>query len=134
LWNSEPYPPSFIAQIRDAKSLTLDRLEFLDMEPEPAVAFEEHDLALATLPGRSSKPEGMVIEAPRNGPRPRGLCVFEAAGVEFINGELPSVWLRGAVSAMRQATRIKLVEPRPVSEVESILLNARNAPSRGPTD
>src|SRR5258706_12186393 len=44
---------------QDAKSLTLDRLEFLDMEQEPAVAFEEHDLALATLPARSSNPEGI---------------------------------------------------------------------------
>src|SRR6266404_5865698 len=42
---------------QDSKSLTLDRLEFLDMEQEPAVAFEEHDLALATLPARSDNPE-----------------------------------------------------------------------------
>src|SRR5262245_63644497 len=44
---------------QDAKSLTLDRLEFLDMEQEPAVAFEQHDLALMTLPERSGNPEGI---------------------------------------------------------------------------
>src|SRR5262250_2965828 len=44
---------------QDAKSLTLDRLELLDMEQEPAVAFEEHDLALATLPARSGNPKGI---------------------------------------------------------------------------
>src|SRR5215813_11294292 len=44
---------------QDAKSLTLDRLEFLDMEQEPAVAFEQHDLALMTLPARSGNPEGI---------------------------------------------------------------------------
>src|SRR5207249_2379840 len=32
---------------QDAKSLTLDRLELLDMEQESAVAFEQNDLALA---------------------------------------------------------------------------------------
>src|SRR5207244_10902502 len=37
---------------QDAKSLTLERLELLDMEQEPAVAFEQHDLALAALPAR----------------------------------------------------------------------------------
>jgi hypothetical protein len=39
---------------QDAKSLTLERLEFLDMEQEPAVAFEQHDLAVAALPARSA--------------------------------------------------------------------------------
>ncbi len=38
---------------QDAKSLTLERLEFLDMEQEPTVAFEQHHLALAALPARS---------------------------------------------------------------------------------
>src|ERR1700720_2478031 len=42
---------------QDAKSLTLERLEFLDMEQEPAVAFEQHDLALAALPARSRNPK-----------------------------------------------------------------------------
>src|SRR5438045_2472967 len=42
---------------QDAKSLTLERLELLDMEQEPAVAFEQHDLALATLPARRRDPE-----------------------------------------------------------------------------
>src|SRR6201984_1773188 len=42
---------------QDAKSLTLQRLEFLDMEQEPAVAFEQHDLALAALPARSRNPK-----------------------------------------------------------------------------
>src|SRR5262249_4497062 len=42
---------------QDAKSLTLERLEFLDMEQEPAVAFEQHDLALAALPTRSRNPK-----------------------------------------------------------------------------
>src|SRR5215475_12014130 len=38
---------------QDAISLTLERLELLDMEQEPAVAFEQHDLALVALPARS---------------------------------------------------------------------------------
>src|SRR5204863_1546328 len=42
---------------QDAKSLTLDRLELLDVEQEPAVAFEQHDLALAALPARSRNPK-----------------------------------------------------------------------------
>src|SRR4030095_3800836 len=42
---------------QDAKSLTLERLELLDMEQEPAVSFEQHDLALAALPARSRNPE-----------------------------------------------------------------------------
>ena len=37
---------------QDAISLTLERLELLDVEQEPAVAFEQHDLALAALPAR----------------------------------------------------------------------------------
>src|SRR3954467_2804492 len=31
---------------QDAKSVSLERLELLDMEKEPAVAFEQHDFAL----------------------------------------------------------------------------------------
>src|SRR5437660_4235909 len=42
---------------QDAKSLTLERLELLDVEQEPAVAFEQHDLALAALPARSRNPK-----------------------------------------------------------------------------
>src|SRR5258708_2245478 len=42
---------------QDAKTLTLERLEFLDMEQEPAVAFEQHDLALAALPARRRNPK-----------------------------------------------------------------------------
>src|SRR5262249_57145079 len=42
---------------QDAKSLTLERLELLDMEQEPAVSFEQHDLALAALPARSRNPQ-----------------------------------------------------------------------------
>src|SRR5207342_447422 len=42
---------------QDAKSLTLERLEFLDMEQEPTVAFEQHDLALAALPASSRNPK-----------------------------------------------------------------------------
>src|SRR6266566_5275378 len=42
---------------QDAKSLTLERLELLDMEQEPAVSFEQHDLALAALPARSRNPK-----------------------------------------------------------------------------
>src|SRR5262249_30000010 len=42
---------------QDAKSLALERLELLDMEQEPAVAFEQHDLALAALPARGRDPE-----------------------------------------------------------------------------
>src|SRR5689334_18541601 len=42
---------------QDTKSLTLERLEFLDMEQEPTVAFEQHDLALATLAARSRNPK-----------------------------------------------------------------------------
>src|SRR5262249_3823797 len=42
---------------QDAKSLTLERFEFLDMEQEPAVAFEQHDLALGALPARSRNPK-----------------------------------------------------------------------------
>src|SRR5262245_38503368 len=42
---------------QDAKSLTLERLELLDVEQEPAVAFEQHDLALGTLPARRRNPE-----------------------------------------------------------------------------
>ena len=37
---------------QDAKSAALERLEFLDMEQQPAVAFEQHDLAVAALPAR----------------------------------------------------------------------------------
>src|SRR5206468_6376951 len=42
---------------QDAKSLMLERLELLDMEQEPADAFEQHDLALAALPARSRNPK-----------------------------------------------------------------------------
>src|SRR5215472_12181868 len=42
---------------QDAKALTLDRLEFLDVEQEPAVALEQHDLAVAPLPARSRNPK-----------------------------------------------------------------------------
>src|SRR5262249_50466014 len=42
---------------QDAKTLTLQRLELLDMEQEPAIAFEQHDLALAALPARRRNPE-----------------------------------------------------------------------------
>src|SRR5215471_16987486 len=42
---------------QDAKALPLDRLEFLDMEQEPAVALEQHDLAVAALPARGRDPE-----------------------------------------------------------------------------
>ena len=38
---------------QDAISLTFERLELLDMEQEPAVAFEQHDLAVAALPARA---------------------------------------------------------------------------------
>src|SRR5262245_44099002 len=41
---------------QDAKSLALERLELLDMEPEPAVAFDQPDLALAALPARGRNP------------------------------------------------------------------------------
>src|SRR5262249_60530538 len=41
----------------DAKSLTLRRRELLDMDQEPAVSFEQHDLALAALPARSRNPK-----------------------------------------------------------------------------
>src|SRR5439155_24548535 len=42
---------------QDAQSLTLERLELLDMEQEPAVSFEQPDLALAALPARSRNPK-----------------------------------------------------------------------------
>src|SRR5947209_3452824 len=42
---------------QDAKSLTLERLQLLDVEQEPAVAFEQDDLALAALPARSRNPK-----------------------------------------------------------------------------
>src|SRR5262249_31580122 len=42
---------------QDPKSLTLECLEVLDMEPEPPVAFEQHDLAFAALPARSRSPK-----------------------------------------------------------------------------
>src|SRR5712672_2100920 len=42
---------------QDAKSLTLERLELLDVEQEPAVPFEQHDLALVALPARSRNPK-----------------------------------------------------------------------------
>jgi hypothetical protein len=38
---------------QDAISLTPQRLELLDVEQKPAVAFEQHDLAVAALPSRS---------------------------------------------------------------------------------
>src|SRR5436305_1621397 len=38
---------------QNAVSLTLERLELLDVEEEPAVALEQHDLARAALPARS---------------------------------------------------------------------------------
>src|SRR5579864_4107043 len=41
---------------QDAKALTLERLELLDMEQESAVAFEQHDLAVAALPARRRDP------------------------------------------------------------------------------
>src|ERR1700761_7105413 len=37
---------------QDAKALTLQRFELLDVEQEPAVAFEQRDLAVAALPAR----------------------------------------------------------------------------------
>ena len=42
---------------QNAESLTLERLELLDVEQEPAVAFEEHDLAVLALPARRRDPE-----------------------------------------------------------------------------
>src|ERR1700747_1650609 len=42
---------------QDAKSLTLERLELLDIEQEPAVSFEQHDLSLAALPARGRNPK-----------------------------------------------------------------------------
>src|SRR5215475_8562463 len=42
---------------QDAKSLTLERLELLDMEQETAVAFEQHDLALGAPAARSRNPK-----------------------------------------------------------------------------
>src|SRR4051794_6719944 len=42
---------------QDAISLTLERLELLDVEQEPAIAFEQHDLAFVALPARSRNPE-----------------------------------------------------------------------------
>src|SRR6185436_5016211 len=42
---------------QDAKALTLKRLEFLDMEQEPAITFEQQDLALAALPARRGNPK-----------------------------------------------------------------------------
>src|SRR5206468_165681 len=44
---------------QDAISLTLERLELLDMEQEPAVAFEQHDLALMALPARGRNSKGI---------------------------------------------------------------------------
>src|SRR5262249_3327943 len=40
-----------------AISLALERLELLDIEEEPAVAFEQHDLAVAALPARGRNAE-----------------------------------------------------------------------------
>src|SRR5262245_253848 len=37
---------------QDAIPLTLDGLELLDMEQQPAVAYEQHDPAIAALPAR----------------------------------------------------------------------------------
>src|SRR5258708_9827161 len=42
---------------QDAISLALERLELLDVKKEPAVAFEQHDLALSALPARSRNPK-----------------------------------------------------------------------------
>src|SRR5262249_14864561 len=42
---------------QDAIPLTLERFKFLDMEQQPAVAFEQYDPAIAALPARSSNPE-----------------------------------------------------------------------------
>src|SRR5262249_50193243 len=42
---------------QDAESLTLERLQLLDVEEEPAVAFEQDDPALAALPARSRNPD-----------------------------------------------------------------------------
>src|SRR5262249_41199830 len=42
---------------QDAIAVTLERLELLDMEQEPAVAFGQHDLALVALPARRRNPE-----------------------------------------------------------------------------
>src|SRR3982074_1768365 len=42
---------------QNAISLTLERLEFLNIEQEPTVAFEQHDLARAALPARSRNTE-----------------------------------------------------------------------------
>src|SRR5262249_30214455 len=42
---------------QDANSLTLERLERLAMEHEPAASLAQHDLALAALPARSRNPK-----------------------------------------------------------------------------
>src|SRR5215470_9580314 len=42
---------------QDAIPLTLERLELLNMKQQPAVAFEQHDLAVAALPARGGNPE-----------------------------------------------------------------------------
>jgi hypothetical protein len=36
---------------------SLERLELLDVEQEPTIAFEQHDSALVALPARSRNPE-----------------------------------------------------------------------------
>jgi len=41
---------------QDPEALALERLELLDVEQEPAVAFEQHDLAVAALPARGRNP------------------------------------------------------------------------------
>src|ERR1700747_976817 len=74
---------------QDAKSLTLERLELLDMEQEPAVSFEQHDLALATLPARSRNPKRIrqaVAERagftdPRGALRPAGKHLGGSTGL-----------------------------------------------------
>ena len=51
---------------QDAISLTLQRLQFLDIEKQPAVAFEQHDPAVAALPARRRDLGRRACQRPRS--------------------------------------------------------------------
>src|SRR5215471_2255879 len=86
---------------QDAISVTLERLELLNIEEKPTVAFEQHDLALAALPARSRDPE-CIREAVADGTeftdrrvalrRPATHLAVEIGLVATTDDDVPVLW------------------------------------------
>src|SRR4029453_15726333 len=86
---------------QDAKSLALERLELLDMEQEPTIAFEQHDLALAALPARGRNPKRIrqtiadrteFTDRREALPRPAAHLGVEIGLVAAADDDVPVLW------------------------------------------